>query len=182
MNIANMKALATDLVTNKDVAIKLEYSESGDRQLEVEADIYEELRGRPGIPEVYWRGYECDFRVLVFELLGPNLQNLLNYCGGTFTLKTVLMLADQLIPRLQQIHRKYIHRDIKPENILKGRGKKGNDFYITDIGLGEEQEMKRWQDDDWPGNGRMIGTVRYASVRAHAGKGMLRWTSGECLY
>lgn len=138
----------------------------------MEAEIYKELRGRPGIPEVYWYGHDCEFRVLVFELLGPNLQHLLNYCGGKFSLKTVLMLADQLIPRLQQIHRKYVHRDIKPENILKGTGRKGNDIYITDIGLAEEYGLNRRQDDSWAGNGHLIGTVRYASIRAHTGKGM----------
>ncbi|RDI87733.1 ATP-dependent bile acid permease [Venturia inaequalis] len=161
---------AIDLITKRNVAIKLEYAESGSRQLEIEADIYKELSGRPGIPEVYWFGHDCEFRALVFELLGPNLQDLLNYCRGRFSLKTVLMLADQLIPRLRQIHHKYVHRDIKPENILTGEGKKGNEFFIVDIGLAEEYGVRSWRGNDLPGNGRVVGTVRYASIRAHAGK------------
>jgi serine/threonine protein kinase len=65
--------------------------------------------------------------VMVFELLGPNLENLLNYCGRRFSLKTVLLLADQLICRFQYIHSKgYIHRDVKPDNLLMGDGKQGN--------------------------------------------------------
>jgi hypothetical protein len=31
---------------------------------------------------------------MAFERLGPNLDDLLHYCGGKLSLKTVMMLAD----------------------------------------------------------------------------------------
>ena len=106
---------------------------------------------------------------MAFELLGPNLEDLLNYCGGRFSLKTVLLLADQLIPRFQYIHSKgYIHRDVKPDNLLMGDGKNGNTVYVTDIGLAEEIEDQAWRGYS------MVGTVRYASINGHLGKGECR--------
>jgi len=43
-----------------------------------------------------WYGQEKDYNVLVMDLLGPSLEDLFNFCGRRFTMKTVLMLADQV--------------------------------------------------------------------------------------
>jgi casein kinase 1 len=92
-----------------------------------------------GIPNMKWYGVEGDYNVLVMDLLGPSLEDLFSYCKRQFSLKTVLMLADQMINRLEFIHSKsYLHRDIKPDNFLMGLGRRANQVYIIDYGLAKK--------------------------------------------
>lgn len=73
------------------------------------------------------------------DLLGPSLEDLFNFCSRRFTIKTVLMLADQMISRIEYVHCKsFIHRDIKPDNFLMGIGKHCNRLFLIDFGLAKK--------------------------------------------
>jgi hypothetical protein len=50
-----------------------------------------------GFPELMFYGLCRKIECLVLELLGPNLEDLLNHCGGKFSLKTIIMIAFQVI-------------------------------------------------------------------------------------
>jgi hypothetical protein len=53
-----------------------------------------------GIPSIKWSGVDGEDNALVLDLLGPSLEDLFVYCGRKFSLKTVLMLADQMVGSL----------------------------------------------------------------------------------
>lgn len=141
--------------------------------LKGEADTYRCLSGGAGIPRVHAYETECEYNAMVFDLLGPSLEDLFNYCSRKFSLKTVLMLANQLLYRLECIHSKsVIHRDIKPENFLLGVGKHGNQVYATDLGLATERRDAQVKvNTSHARNANLIGTARYASVNGHLGFG-----------
>lgn len=50
-----------------------------------------------GIPGIKWAGVDGEDNILVLDLLGPSLEDLFVYCGRKFSLKTVIMLADQMV-------------------------------------------------------------------------------------
>lgn len=161
------------LSTGEKVAVKLELQHSPHPQLMSEGNIYRHLADGPGIPTVHWFGlHEPLYNVLVMDLLGPSLQNLFAYCGRKFSVKTVFMLADQILETLEFIHgQQYIHRDIKPDNFVIGLGDKADRLYLVDFGLAKKMTGQRFSVGNLGRNvvRPLVGTVRYASIHAHLG-------------
>lgn len=88
-----------------------------------------------GFPSFHWYGAEGDYNVLVIEQLGASLEVLRLFCNGRFSLKTVLMLADQLIDRLEYFHSTgYLQRSVKPSNLLMGVRERKGIVYMIDFG------------------------------------------------
>jgi casein kinase I family protein HRR25 len=163
--------LGTNIISGEEVAIKLENTKAKHPQLEYEAKVYKALSGGVGIPFVRWYGTECDYNAMVIDLLGPSLEDLFNYCNRKFTYKTVLLLADQLICRIEYIHaRCFIHRDIKPDNFLMGIGRRGSQVNVIDFGLAKKYRDPRTHlHIPYRENKNLTGTARYASVNTHLG-------------
>merc|ERR1719506_3163760 len=140
-------------------------------QLMYEAKLLKHLQGVPGIANVHYCDVEGDYNVMVMDLLGPSLEDLFNMCNQKFSLKTVLMIADQMLYRLEYLHSKNcIHRDIKPDNFLIGHGSKCHVVYVIDLGLAKKyRDPKSQQHIPYRENKRLTGTARYASINAHLG-------------
>jgi casein kinase 1 alpha len=163
--------LGMNILNGEEVAIKLESIRARHPQLLYESKLYRILAGGVGIPHVRWYGVERDYNVLVMDLLGPSLEDLFNFCHRRFTMKTVLMLADQMISRVEFIHNKsFIHRDIKPDNFLMGIGRHCNKLFIIDFGLAKKyRDTRTHQHIPWREDKNLTGTARYASINAHVG-------------
>ncbi|KAH7114125.1 kinase-like domain-containing protein [Dactylonectria macrodidyma] len=163
--------LGINSISGEEIAIKLESVNAKQPQLEYEARVYKSLAGGVGIPFVRWFGTEHEYNAMVLDLLGPSLEDMFNFCNRKFSLKTVLILADQLISRFEFIHAKsFVHRDIKPDNLMMGIQKRGNQVNVADFGLAKKyRDPKTHFHIPYRENKNLTGTARYASINTHLG-------------
>lgn len=175
----------------KDYAIKMESAEDADgsSQLAQEAKLLLLLENHVGFCKFAY----CDFdfshfpdkNLLVMDLLGPTLEDLFNLCNRVFTLKTVCLIAEQCVNRIEILHSKnYIHRDVKPENFMIGSGKKDQrTLYLGDFGLCKKyRDPKTLQHIPYRDGRSLSGTARYASLNAQNGVEQSRRDDMEGLF
>lgn len=140
-------------------------------QLLYESKMYKVLMGGVGIPYIYYYGPEenIGMNVLVMDLLGPSLEDLFTACRRQFTLKTTLMVAEQMVTRIEFLHLKtFMHRDQKPDNYCIGRGRRKNTIFLIDYGL-SKRYMIAGQHIPYKEHKSLTGTARYCSINTHLG-------------
>ena len=160
-----------DLKTNEAVAIKVEKTEGNDEMKSVlkEASILSILHDLKGVPKLFWAGTKNKVDVMVISLLGKDLTSYLKIFKR-FSLKNVVMLADQLVSIIESVHNKgVVHRDLKPENILMGKGDKHDQCYLVDYGISKVYKDVNGTHIPYRDKKSFIGTTRYASISAHSG-------------
>ena len=125
----------------------------------------------PNILNIKYYGREGDFRVMVMDELAKSLEDLFFLCNNKFSLKTVIMIADQMLSTIEFVHESnFVHRDLKPGHFVMG--KNGEKIYLIDYGL-----AKRYRDpkrnnkhiDYKEGKSLINSRVRYASINNHLG-------------
>ena len=158
----------------KRYAAKVEPTDSPHQELYAEYKIIQRLlmdQNPLGVPKIYHYGVYSDSNVLVMELLGENLEKKLAEAGGRFSLKTVVMIADQVFKRLEFIHSKRIlHRDIKPSNIVPGSGSASQTLYLIDFGKGKKFMDSSGKHIEPKSNKMPVGNLRYSSIFSDAGE------------
>lgn len=174
-----------NLVGNERVAIKFESRKTDAPQLKDEFKAYKILSGCVGVPNVYHFGQEGLHNILIIDLLGPSLEDLFEWCGRKFSVKTTILVAKQMISRVQSIHGKsLIYRDIKPDNFLIGlpNTKAANLIHIVDFGMAKYyRDPKTKQHITYRERKSLSGTARYMSINTHLGREQSRRDDLESL-
>lgn len=174
--------ICLDLLQERCCALKLEPLTAMSPQLTDEAETLRALQRVVGVPALYWVGCEHGNRAIAMELVGHTLDQLLEECGGRFSLKTTLQVGDQMLQRLESLHTcEYIHRDIKPENFAIGKGITQDLVYLLDFGLAKKYSNCGRHIPPSEHRG-MTGTIRYASINAHMGLELSRRDDLESLF
>jgi casein kinase 1 len=163
--------------TKSDVAVKFESRDVRSApQLEHEADVVKMLSANTkphpqGIAECFHFGVEGQFNCMVMEILGKSLEDHMQACKGKLTVKTTVLIAQQVLCRIEYLHSKgFVHRDIKPENFMFGLKEKVHHVYIIDFGLSKFYwDNSRDQHCQLKQKLSLTGTARYASINAHKG-------------
>lgn len=167
-----------DKKTNELVALKIPIKtkeRDGQKCLLDEAKVYKALSDQgelQGIAKM--KVIKCkDLKILVMDLLGPSLENILRK-RKQFRLKTIILLAIQLIDLMKEIHSKgFIHRDIKPDNfVLDAKGL--NKLYCIDFGLATKYKKRDDSHCKMTKNHKFLGTARYSSIASHIGDSQSR--------
>ena len=128
----------TDAVTQKGVGIKLEPASADRSALEHDLKVYKDMTGAVGFSSIDWFGTEGGYNVLVTST-GFTLECLFQMCQPKISLKTMLLLLDQVISRLEDLHtRDYVYGKITPKNLHIGQKKFGAQVFVANLGYAKK--------------------------------------------
>ncbi|CAG9319795.1 unnamed protein product [Blepharisma stoltei] len=161
---------AVDSQTNKEVAVKIETKKGKHSQLLNEVKILQKLKGVTGVPKYLYSSKDGDYGLLAMELLGESIRSKFARFNKTFSLKTVLLVSEEMLERIRTLHEyHYIHRDIKPQQFITSYNDVENTIYLVDYGLAKKYVNKSGVHAAYAENRSFVGTYHYASVNCHVG-------------
>ncbi|CAF3995133.1 unnamed protein product [Adineta steineri] len=165
------------------VAIKFERTDTQRPQLPIEKYVFEIMSKCIYIPKMFYFGTHNEYTVLAMDLLGPSVEDLLNFSGRKFTPKTICMIGEQILRSIEALHNhSLIHRDLKPDNFLFGLGLKSHIVHLIDFGLCKNYRHPLTYEHSLYRVGKTLtGTARYCSLYTHHGIEQSRRDDIQCL-
>ncbi|KAA6378939.1 MAG: putative protein serine/threonine kinase [Streblomastix strix] len=141
----------------RQVALMLEKDTDGDTEVCIRSAILKILANSNHIPKFYKYGSYKSYKFLAFQLLGPNMIDLVNYKKPyRFSLHSVLKFGIQAIETLQI------------GNFLIGNTQEtSGTFYLIGFGLCKKLNRKNDIIVKPTNKGRFRGSLKYASLNAH---------------
>jgi serine/threonine protein kinase len=103
-----------NVVTNEDVAIKVERIDSKKQVLKLEVAVLKKLQPCEYVVPFVTYGRHGEYNYLVMELLGENISELRRrQLSGRFSIVTTCLLALQMLTSIRAVHDMgYLHRDV----------------------------------------------------------------------
>jgi serine/threonine protein kinase len=153
-------------------AMKVERISLHRQALERELEIMRILGDSPFFPKFIAYDETPKYRYLVMELCGPSFSTIRRILPShSYALSTVLRIGFEMLRAIENFHSfGILHRDIKPSNFLIRPSRK-YPVALIDYGL-SRRYLDAVTHDPVPErpNPGFVGTGKYASLNAHAGK------------
>lgn len=153
--------LGLDRDCGRLVAIKVEEKSNRKGTLSHESRIIQQTNHKIN----FWEDEKNCY--LAMDLLGPNVDSMHKICSRSFSLKTTLMLAMQMLECLSYYHKLgIIHRDVKPSNFLLDYTVPHHSLRLIDFGLAKK--YKGAAACRTGNNASQVGSLRYMSKYIHS--------------
>lgn len=156
-----------DLINGEEVVVKAPHKTSHSfLEISKEAIYLSKLQKFDGFPKIYFLQANSQCEAIVIEKLGLSMQDYKQELRN-FSLKTVIILALQLLNMMEKMHSLGIlHRDIKPSNILSGGPGRESKLYLIDFDIATSLDPNTAMKSSSYGD-NFLGTKIFASRNAH---------------
>lgn len=180
--------LGKDIKTGADVVLKVGRSGMRRSRLSHEYDVYTNIAGSTGIPEVLWYGKEGQREIIILQHLGTSLGNLVK--ERQFDPKSIFLYASQMVhcsvherilllnilsrsqlTAIESLHNcHYIHRDIKPGNFMISVDNPSPVSFLIDFGLAQHyRDPATYEHISYTPHDQIVGTLAFSSIMGQQG-------------
>lgn len=122
-----------------------------------------------GFPKLRCQNYVVKkLPIIAMDLLGNDLEVLQHFCGGRFSLKTVLLIVDEVFESLEHLSDKgIVHNGHKPSNMTMALGRLEQRVFVVHSSFSTKflDENKKHIHLTWAS--QYAGTLDYMSLNAY---------------